>query len=403
MKKLGDDVAISTVSVYLTDACNLRCRYCFVQKQPRRLPVDVGRRVMDFMLAAPPAVKRVSVFFFGGEPLLEFDTMRELTAYGQAAARAKGKELRLGLTTNGTLMTDEVLEFIFANRFSINLSLDGKPETHDANRRTVDGKGSFHLVDRAISEILARNPHQGARMTYDPESVGSLYEDHEYLWGRGITNTSPIPVMENAWPAEALAEAERQQRLIAQAVLARLRRGDVRRVGFLSKYAQRLKANSGRRMQQPCGICNGYIGIGTDGVLYPCQRFAACEAYPFGTLDGITHPENRRTMLSYAADQLQGCDGCPARLACAGGCPAVNHVCTGDIMRPWPTQCAFIRMEYGVSTWFYEAVRAEGGKLLDLFLGQPRQAGGGRGRLPCDAEPETAGATSGVKQEGRRS
>ena len=387
-------MSISTVSLYLTEACNLRCRYCFVHKQPRRLSVELGRRVLDFMLAAPPAVKRVSVFFFGGEPLLEFGTMRELTAYGRAEAKARGKELRLGLTTNGTLMTDEVLDFLFANQFSINLSLDGKPETHDANRRTLDGQGSFHLVDRAISRILKHNPYQGARMTYDPESVGSLYEDHEYLWGRGFTNTSPIPVLEQAWPAEALAEAEHQQRLMAAAILARLRRGDVRRVGFLSKYVRRLEANAPQRLRQPCGICNGYIGIATDGVLYPCQRFAASGAYPFGTVGEITHPENRRAMLSFTSAHLQGCDGCPARMACAGGCPAVNHVCTGDITRPWPTQCAFIRMEYAVSTWFYEAVKAEDRKLLDQFLGTPRRGAGGTGRasrLPCDAEPETAG------------
>ena len=362
-------MAISTVSLYLTEACNLRCRYCFLSKQPRRLPVEVGRNVVDFMLAAPPKVKRVSVYFFGGEPLLEFDTLRELTLYGHARADELGRDLHLGVTTNGTLLTDEVIDFLFEHKISINFSVDGKPETQDANRKTVDGQGSFALLDAPLEKVLERNPSQGVRMTYDTASVGSLYEDHEYLWERGITNTSPIAAFEDDWAEADLAAAGEQYRLIAHAVLERMRKGDLRQVGFLVKYARRLE-RKGKRLRQPCGICNGYIAVSVDGTVYPCQRFVACDGYPLGTLSAVTDVEARELLLSYDSSRLPGCDDCPARVACAGGCLAVNYVCTGDIYQQWPTQCAVVRMEFETARWLYDRLVAESNPLLDRFLGR---------------------------------
>ena len=386
-------MSISTVSLYLTEACNLQCRYCFLSKQPRRLPVEVGRNVVDFMLAAPPKVKRVSVYFFGGEPLLEFDTLKELTLYGRARAKELGKDLNLGVTTNGTLLTDEVIDFLFDQKISINFSVDGKPETQDANRKTIDGKGSFALLDAALAKVVERNPSQGVRMTYDSTSVGSLYQDHEYLWGRGITRTSPIAAFEDDWGEDDLARAGKQYQLIAQAVLERMRNGDLRRVGFLAKYAQRLAQNK-RRMKQPCGICNGYIGVSVDGTVYPCQRFAACDGYPLGTLSEVTDVDARKLLLSYDSSRLPGCDDCPARMGCAGGCPAVNYVCTGEIYQPWPTQCAIIRMESETAKWLYERLVAGSNPLLDRLLGKPAKGStertneAGRDGLPFpDCQP----------------
>ena len=386
-------MAISVVALYLTEACNLRCRYCFLHKQPRRLPLELGREVVDFMLAAPPNVDPVKIYFFGGEPLLESDTIRELTLYGEKRSQELGRTIRFGVTTNGTLLTDDILDFLFDHRISINLSLDGRPETQDANRRTADGRGSFALVDDAIDKIVARNPSQGARMTYDSQSIGSLYEDHRYLWSRGITNTSPIAVLEDGWTEETMAVAKEQFGLIARAVLEEMRAGRLKVVGFLGKYSRRI-ATYKRRKRQPCGICSGYIGISVDGTIYPCQRFAACGGYPFGDLNKVTAQADRHMFLNFDSDRLNAdCDGCPARMVCAGGCPALNYVCTGDIYEPWPTQCAFIRMEHETAEWLYGRLKDEENPLLDRMLRQRqgrRKSGRTRvaNRRPSDAPRE---------------
>jgi len=376
-------VAISVVSLYLTEACNLRCRYCFLKKQPRRLPVDLGRQVVDFMLAGPPKVKQVSVYFFGGEPLIEFETIKELTLYGRSQAAQKGKKLRLGVTTNGTLMTDEILDFLFGHKISINLSLDGRPETQNMNRQTATGHGSFPLIDGVIDSLLARNPNQGARMTYDTKSVHTLYEDHEYLWSRGFKNTSPIAAFEDNWTEETLATAEEQYRLIAQAVLERMRAGDLRRVTFLTKYIGRI-ATLKRRIRIPCGVCAAYIGISVDGVIYPCQRFAADEACAFGTLHEVTDPEMRRKFLSFDPRHLEGCDECPARMYCAGGCPAISWLCGGDLYSPWPGQCGIIRREFKTALWLYRQLKKENNPLLAKIIQSSRYARNRRSLPACE-------------------
>jgi len=360
-------VAISVVSLYLTEACNLRCRYCFLKKQPRRLSMETGRQVVEFMLAAPPKEKQVAIYFFGGEPLLEFETLKALTLYGRRRAEEVGKELRLGVTTNGTLLTDEALDFLFDHKVSINLSVDGMPATQDFNRKTVNGAGSFQALDAVIDKILARNPRQGARMTYDPQTVHSLHADHEYLWERGFRYTAPIAALEADWTEESLAAAGEQFQRIAAAVLERMRAGDLRYVVFLTKYIGRMSTFK-RRMRIPCGVCAAYIGISVDGGVYPCQRFSAADSCRFGTLQEVTDPDMRRKFISYESRHLRGCDECPVRMFCAGGCPAVNVLCAGDIYTPWPAQCAIIRSQFRAASWLYEQLKKENNPLLPKLL-----------------------------------
>ena len=146
---------IQSAALYLTEDCNLRCRYCFVPKKPKRMSLEVGREAIDFMLAAPAKVKRVSIVFFGGEPLLEFDTLRELTLYGEQRSSEIGRQIKFSVTTNGTLVTDEVFEFLTKHNIHMNLSIDGGPKTQNRNRRMADGSGSFDLVERTLARASA--------------------------------------------------------------------------------------------------------------------------------------------------------------------------------------------------------------------------------------------------------
>jgi uncharacterized protein len=234
-----------------------------------------------------------------------------------------------------------------------------------------------------IDKILERNPNQGARLTYDTVSVHSLYEDHEYLWSRGFTNISPIAVFEDNWTEETLAVASEQYRRIAEAVLDRMRAGDFRRVNFLSKYIGRLATHT-RRMRIPCGACAAYIGVSVDGKVYPCQRFAADGLCQFGTLEGITHPEIRREFLRFHSKNLKGCENCPVRDVCAGGCPAVNYLRANELYTPLPAQCAIIRREYEAAVWLYERLKAEQNPLLPKLIQTSRYANRRRSMPVCE-------------------
>ena len=364
---------IRSAALFVTEDCNLRRRYCYVVKKPRRLSLDVGRETLDFMLAAPPDVKQVAIYFFGGEPLLEFGTIQALTEYGVRRSQEVGKRIHFGVTTNGTLLSDNVLAFLVKHKISINLSLDGGPDTQNTNRKMANGRGSFELVDRVIDRLVQHNPKQSVRMTYDVASAGALSENIEYLWGRGFTSLSPAPAVEDKWTKRDLAVAEEQYRRVAYAVLARMRRGEYRRIGYLEKFMRRIAATRKRRPRQQCSAGTTYVGISVDGEIYPCHRFIGYRQFKFGNLDQVTHPANREKFLTFDANRLTICDGCRARLICGGGCFAANYACTGDMYRPPPTQCAFIRMHYDAAKWLYDKLRAEQNDLLERVVLRKRK------------------------------
>lgn len=198
---------ITYAVLFLTEDCNLRCPYCYAPKGPRRLDVQVGRDVVDFMLAAPAKVKSVTICLFGGEPLLEFDTVRELVDYGERRSQEAGKRLKFGMTTNGTLISDEVADFMAAHKLTANLSIDGGPESHNRNRKTVDGRGSFDLVDAALKRLAARKFRHNVRLTYTAATVDRLFDNVQYLWDRGCNSISPQPVLNDGWTEAGVGAA----------------------------------------------------------------------------------------------------------------------------------------------------------------------------------------------------
>ena len=358
---------IQSAALFLTEDCNLRCRYCYVPKKPRRLDLAIGREAIDFMLAAPANVKRVSIYFFGGEPLLEFGSIQALTQYGERRSQEAGKGIHFGVTTNGTLLSDKVLDFLAAHKISINLSIDGGPETQDANRPRADGGSSFDLVDGALDRVVKRNPKQTIRMTYDAGSVGALYDNVRYFWGRGFFNLSPAPAIEDNWTQSTLDTAKDQFWHIAHDLLYYMRRGEYRRVGYIEKFMKRIGTRKERPLAQ-CSAGRSYVGISVTGDIYPCHRFIGYRAFNFGDLDHVSGPENRKIFLTFDSNRLAVCDGCRVRTVCGGGCSAANYATTGDLYTPSPNYCAFARIHYDIAAWLSKKLREENNPLLDRVI-----------------------------------
>lgn len=349
---------ITYAVLFVTEDCNLRCPYCYVPKSPRRLDPAMGREVVDFMLDAPPRAKSVMICFFGGEPLLEFDTIRELIEYGEQRSQEADKRIKFGMTTNGTLLTDEIIDFATEHKLTINFSMDGGPESHNANRRTVDGKGSFEFVDQALKRLAARKYGHNVRLTFDAATVDRLFDNVQYLWDRGCGSISPQPVLSDGWTDEHLAVAKEQIERIGRGVLAEARRGKYRRIAGIHRLTQRL-AKNGRRPKRACGAGSGLIAVDVEGNIYPCQRLLDHDEMRFGNLDEVAHRDVREAWLTFDSRRLEGCDDCRVAHVCAGGCTGANYMCTGDIYRPSPLQCEFIRMQYDVAKWLHRTLKAE--------------------------------------------
>ena len=349
---------ISYAVLFVTEDCNLRCPYCYVPKSPRRLDPAVGREAVDFMLDAPDRVKSVMICFFGGEPLLEFDTIRELMEYGEQRSQEVDKRIKFGMTTNGTLLTDEVVDFAAEHKLTINLSVDGMAESHNANRKTIDGRGSFDLVDQALTRMAERKFGHSVRLTHNAATVGSLFDNVQYLWDRGCATITPQPALNDGWTDERVTIAKEQTDRIGRAMLAHMRSGKYRNIAGVHRFIKRLVSN-GRRPRRACGAGSGLVGIDVEGNIYPCQRLLDHPETKFGNLNQVTHRDVREAWLTFDSSRLEGCDDCRAAHICAGGCTGANYMCTGDLYKPSSLQCEFIRMQYDVAKWLHDTLKAE--------------------------------------------
>ena len=170
---------------------------------------EVAEAAVEFMLSASRDMTWISLLFFGGEPLLEFDTMRFIVDYCATRSEETGKEVRYSMTTNGTLMTEGVARFLAENGISYLLSIDGRKEVHDAHRRMVDGGSSFDTVMERVPMMKRFQPWQGTRMTLSPSTIHCAAEDVDMLHRRGINQFIIGPATGIEWSDEALAEYER--------------------------------------------------------------------------------------------------------------------------------------------------------------------------------------------------
>jgi sulfatase maturation enzyme AslB (radical SAM superfamily) len=152
--------------LFVTEDCNHRCGYCFVKgKRPRRMTEAVARAAVDWLVGASGKMSWVSILFFGGEPLLEFELIRFLVGYSRERAQAAGKEARFSMTTNGTLMTEAMARYLAEERITYLLSLDGSRETHDAQRKLVGGGSSYEAAMARLPMMKRYQPWQGSRAT----------------------------------------------------------------------------------------------------------------------------------------------------------------------------------------------------------------------------------------------
>ncbi len=171
--------------LHLTQQCNLRCRYCYAAKGNRpSMSMETARKAID--LAIKSGKNSACISYFGGEPLLAFDKIRTLTDYAKQQGRKAGKKMYFRLSTNGTLLNEEILQFCRDNEILFALSLDGDQEAHDAQRPTAEGTGSFEAIDSKLDMILSLNPYTVFVSVITPRNAGRLLSSVEYMWERGI-------------------------------------------------------------------------------------------------------------------------------------------------------------------------------------------------------------------------
>lgn len=268
---------ISAITIDLTTRCPLACDYCFSgvckEYQAKDLTPEMGKKIIDwlFLKSTHGDSKELDISYWGGEPLLKWDLMKELTLYAEEKAKEAGVRVIFGGTTNVVLLTPDKFDFLDEHNIRFLLSIDGTQEHHDRHRKFRNGKGSWEVVDRNATEILKRWPDSQVRLSYSVENLDGIIDDLNYLYDKGFHDIVYSPVSEGNWTEERLEKLKEMWDKIADWYIEKRKAGKPIRLKFLEDACRHLNGQP-CGPSSPCGAGRGYVCITTEGAIYPCVK-----------------------------------------------------------------------------------------------------------------------------------
>lgn len=321
---------ITCVDLFITNECNLNCSYCFHSQKQGVMSVETGKSILDYIRTNPLTGSSVVFNFFGGEPLLYPDTIKSIISYGKETW--KDKKIDFFVSTNATYFDEDFFKFLRANKVSVQVSIDGKPEVQKAQRgRSED------ILDNA-KKIFAIVPETNTRMTYTPETVSQLVENVEYIYSLGCKNIMHHNVVEADWKEEHLTEYIKQ---FWGLINLREKYLDLR-IHFIE---QPLDIMLGKVAPHPasCNAGNGMLAFDIDGTIYPCHRFCSNQEYRLGNLprDDL----QRGIFTNISKETIRKCQTCIARDICHT-CIYCHKLKNESFFEPIEMQCKIIQAEY---------------------------------------------------------
>lgn len=351
-KNDGTPSYIKALCLNIAHDCNLRCKYCFADegeyKGKRELmSADVGKRAIDFVIEKSGPRKNIEVDLFGGEPLMAFDTVKEIVEYAKKQEKIHNKNIRFTMTTNATLLNDEIMDYLDKNMGNIVLSIDGRKKINDAVRVRRDGTGSFDTIIPRIKQMVEMRDDTKqyyARGTFTRENT-DFFNDIVFLADQGFDEISVEPVVlpkENPLSIreEDLPEIYEQYDKLYEEMLKRNREG----CGF-KFYHFNINLNGGPCVYKRisgCGAGHEYVAITPSGDIYPCHQFVGNEDFKLGNLDDFDDIDTdiQRSFKQAHIYNKPECLKCWARFYCSGGCQANNYNFNGDMKKPYSIGCS---------------------------------------------------------------
>ena len=344
---------VKALCLHIAHDCNLACRYCFAgegeYKGDRSLmSLEVGKKALDFLVANSGNRRNLEVDFFGGEPLMNFDVVKELVAYGRELEKTHDKHFRFTLTTNGVLLRDDVIEFANKEMDNIVLSIDGRKEVHDHMRPFKNGKGSYDFVlDKFKKVAESRNQQKYyVRGTFTHYNL-DFVKDVLSLADEGFEQISVEPVVAGPEEPYAIREEDIPQICegydeLAKEMLKRKKEG--RGFNFFHYMIDLSGGPCVYKRLSGCGSGTEYLAVTPWGDLYPCHQFVGEEEFCLGNVDdGIVNTEMRDTFKLCNVYAKEECRNCFAKFYCSGGCAANAYHCHQDINKPYEIGCELQR------------------------------------------------------------
>ena len=332
---------IKALCLHVAHTCNLNCSYCFASQgkyhgERALMSFEVGRRALDFLVENSGTRRNLEVDFFGGEPLMNWQVVKDLVAYARSIEKDAGKNFRFTLTTNGVLLDDEVTEFCNREMHNVVLSLDGRKEVNDRFRVDVAGNGSYERIVPNFQRFVAARGDKsyymrGTYTHYNPDFTNDLFHMAEL----GFTELSMEPVVCAPGDPCALTEEDfpvlcEQYELLAKDMLRRWREG--RPITFYHYMIDLKHGPCIYKRVSGCGSGTEYMAVTPWGELFPCHQFVGDPKYSLGNIwDGVTNTAAQDEFRHCNAYSRPDCKDCWARLYCSGGCAANSYHATGSI------------------------------------------------------------------------
>ncbi len=341
---------VKALCLHIAHDCNLACKYCFADEgeyhgQKRELmSLEVGKQAIDFLIENSGNRVNLEVDFFGGEPLMNFEVVKEIVAYGRSKEKEFNKNFRFTLTTNGVLLDDDVIEFCNKEISNVVLSLDGRKCINDLMRPTRNGKGSYDIIVPKFKKFVKKRGDKSyyVRGTFTRNNL-DFFSDFEEMADLGFDEISIEPVV--AAPTEDYSIREEdlpkifeEYDKLALDIIERHKKGKP-----ITFFHYMLDLNGGPcvyKRLSGCGSGTEYLAVTPQGELYPCHQFVGIDGFKLGTVfDGIDNTEvvNEFKLCNvYAKDK---CKDCFARFYCSGGCAANSYLYSGGILDTYDIGC----------------------------------------------------------------
>ena len=344
---------IKALCLHIAHTCNLNCSYCFASQgkyhgERAVMSFEVGKQALDFLIANSGSRRNLEVDFFGGEPLVNFQVVKDLVAYARSIEKEHGKNFRFTLTTNGLLIDDDVIEFANRECHNVVLSLDGRKEIHDRFRVDYAGNGSWDRIVPKFQQLVEARGGQGYYMrgTFTHANPDFL-KDIQVMLDLGFNELSMEPVVAAPDDPSALTEEDKAIVMEQYEKLAMLMLDKDKEGKPFTFYHYMIDLTGGPCIYKRisgCGSGTEYMAVTPWGDLYPCHQFVGEEKFKLGDVwKGVDNTEIQNEFAECNVYARPECRDCWARLYCSGGCAANAYHATGSVKGVYKFGCDLFR------------------------------------------------------------
>lgn len=364
------DAPLKSMCLNIAHDCNLRCEYCFAAKgdfgRGRMLmPFQVAKAAIDFLVEHSASRHNLEVDFFGGEPLMNFDVVKETVRYARSIEKEHNKNFRFTITTNGLLLTDDRIDFINREMSNCVLSLDGRKSVNDRLRVRTDGSGSYDAIVPKFQKLVSARPKDKdyyVRGTYTKYNLDFTNDVLHYL-DLGFREISVEPVVSDerldySIQKEDLPRVFEEYERLAKLMIDRKKAG--KGFNFFHFMIDLDQGPCAIKRLRGCSCGNEYIAVTPEGDIFPCHQFVGDDKWKMGSvLDGSFDRERKSEFAAANVYSKEKCRDCWAKFYCSGGCNANNWQYEGDVRKPHEISCALEKKRLECAVMIKAALASE--------------------------------------------